>query len=54
MNDTVKYVLEESRMPKVWYNLQADLPQGAAPGAAPRHPASPSGRTIWRRSSRWS
>ena len=27
VNDTVKYVLEESRIPRVWYNLQADLPQ---------------------------
>jgi tryptophan synthase beta chain len=26
VNDTVKIVLEESRIPKVWYNLQADLP----------------------------
>ena len=31
MNDTVKYVLEESRIPKVWYNLQADLPQPLPP-----------------------
>jgi tryptophan synthase beta chain len=31
MNDTVKYFLEESRIPKAWYNLQADLPQPAPP-----------------------
>ena len=31
MNDTVKYVLEESRIPKVWYNLQADLPKPLPP-----------------------
>jgi len=31
MNDTIKYVLDESRMPKVWYNLQADLPQALPP-----------------------
>ena len=24
MNDTVKYLLDESRIPKHWYNLQAD------------------------------
>ncbi len=26
MNDTVKYVLSEERIPKFWYNLTADLP----------------------------
>tara|TARA_R110002110_G_scaffold137735_4_gene323100 strand:- start:4775 stop:6148 length:1374 start_codon:yes stop_codon:yes gene_type:complete len=31
MSDTVKYFLEESRMPKTWYNLQADLPEPLAP-----------------------
>lgn len=28
---TVKYVLDESRIPKAWYNIVADLPQGPAP-----------------------
>jgi len=31
VNDTVKYVLEEARIPKVWYNLQADLPKPMPP-----------------------
>ena len=31
MSDTVKYVLDESRMPRVWYNLQADLPKPLPP-----------------------
>ncbi|MGZ8154132.1 MAG: TrpB-like pyridoxal phosphate-dependent enzyme, partial [Burkholderiales bacterium] len=31
MNDTVKYVLEESRIPKTWYNVQADLPKPLPP-----------------------
>jgi len=26
MHETVKYVLDESRIPKAWYNIQADLP----------------------------
>jgi tryptophan synthase beta chain len=26
MTDSIKYLLEESRIPKVWYNLMADLP----------------------------
>jgi tryptophan synthase beta chain len=26
MTDSVKYLLDESRIPKAWYNLQADLP----------------------------
>jgi tryptophan synthase beta chain len=31
MPDTVKYVLDESRIPKHWYNLQADLPKPLPP-----------------------
>ena len=53
MNDTVKYVLDESRIPKHWYNLQADLPQAAAAGAASRARSSRSAPTISRRCSRW-
>ena len=26
MNETIKYVLDEDRIPKSWYNLAADLP----------------------------
>lgn len=37
MNDTVKYVLDESRIPKHWYNIVADLP---APPAAVLHPGT--------------
>jgi tryptophan synthase beta chain len=31
MSETVKYVLDESRIPKAWYNLVADLPRPPAP-----------------------
>jgi tryptophan synthase beta chain len=31
MSDTVKYVLDESRIPKSWYNLAADLPKPLPP-----------------------
>jgi tryptophan synthase beta chain len=31
MGDTVKYVLDESRIPKTWYNLAADLPKPLPP-----------------------
>ena len=31
MSDSVKYVLDESRIPKVWYNLVADLPKPPPP-----------------------
>jgi len=31
MNDTVKYLLDESRIPKAWYNLAADLPRPLPP-----------------------
>jgi tryptophan synthase beta chain len=33
--DTVKYQLDEDRMPRDWYNIQADLPQPAPPGLHP-------------------
>ncbi len=31
MTETVKYLLDESRMPKFWYNLVADLPKPPPP-----------------------
>jgi len=31
MSETVKYLLEESQIPKTWYNIQADLPKPAPP-----------------------
>ncbi len=31
MSDTVKYVLDETRIPKAWYNLVADLPRPPEP-----------------------
>jgi tryptophan synthase beta chain len=31
MSDTVKYVLDESRLPEAWYNLAADLPEPPPP-----------------------
>jgi tryptophan synthase beta chain len=27
MSETIKYLLDEGRMPKAWYNIQADLPK---------------------------
>ncbi|MDD1650118.1 MAG: TrpB-like pyridoxal phosphate-dependent enzyme [Methylococcaceae bacterium] len=37
MNDTVKFVLDEERLPKYWYNVVADLP---APPPPALHPAT--------------
>ncbi len=37
MDDTYKYVLDESRLPRAWYNLAADLPR---PLPAVLHPAT--------------
>jgi len=37
MSDTVKYVLDETRIPKCWYNLMADLP---TPPPAVLHPGT--------------
>ena len=31
MSDTIKYLLEESKMPKTWYNISADLPKPLSP-----------------------
>jgi tryptophan synthase beta chain len=31
MSDTVKYVLDESRLPEAWYNLASDLPEPLPP-----------------------
>ncbi len=31
MGDKIKYLLEESQIPKRWYNIQADLPKPAPP-----------------------
>ncbi|MFI4989268.1 MAG: TrpB-like pyridoxal-phosphate dependent enzyme, partial [Alphaproteobacteria bacterium] len=37
MSETVKYVLDETRIPKAWYNLVADLPRPPEP---PLHPGT--------------
>ena len=31
MTEQTKYVLEETRLPKSWYNIQADLPRALPP-----------------------
>jgi tryptophan synthase beta chain len=43
MPDVVKYVLEESRLPKAWYNFQVDLPRPLPPVLHPgtRQPMTP-------------
>ena len=37
MTDSVKYLLEESKAPKFWYNINADLP---SPPPPPLHPGT--------------
>lgn len=37
MSDSIKYILDESRIPKSWYNIMADFPQPMAP---PLNPAT--------------
>ncbi len=37
MSETIKYLLEETRLPKTWYNIQADLPK---PAPAVLHPGT--------------
>ena len=43
MSDTIKYQLDEARIPKVWYNIQADLPKPAPPVLHPgtKQPVGP-------------
>ena len=43
MTDTVKYLLDESRLPKNWYNIAADLPTPPAPVLHPgtKQPVGP-------------
>ena len=36
MDEQYKYCLEESRLPKVWYNINADLPYEPAPVLHPQ------------------
>jgi len=38
MSDQIKYLLDESRMPKAWYNIAADLPVPLLP--PPLHPGT--------------
>ena len=35
MSEPTKYLLDEGRMPKAWYNIQADLPQPLPPALHP-------------------
>ena len=37
MTDRIKYLLDESKLPKTWYNISADLPKPLAP---PLHPGT--------------
>jgi len=43
MSDTVKYLLDESRIPERWYNIQADMPNKPLPPLNPatREPIGP-------------
>ncbi len=43
MSDTVKYLLDENRLPKTWYNINADLPEPMAPVLHPgtQQPVTP-------------
>ena len=37
MSDSIKYLLEENKAPKFWYNINADLP---SPPPPPLHPGT--------------
>ncbi len=36
MNDTTKYILDESKLPKAWYNINADMPVSPEPVLHPQ------------------
>ena len=48
MSTQTKYLLQESQLPKFWYNIQADLPAPLPPVLHPA-PCSRLVRTTWRR-----
>ena len=37
MSDSIKYTLEENKLPKTWYNINSDLP---SPPPPPLHPGT--------------
>ncbi len=43
MSEEIKYVLDESRLPKFWYNIAADLPKPVPPVLHPgtKQPVTP-------------
>ena len=52
MTRRTKFILDEDRIPRAWYNIAADLPVPPPPSSTPA-PASRSARTTSRRSFRW-
>ena len=54
LTDRTRFILDEDRIPRAWYNIAADLPEPAAAAAPSRAPASRSARATSRRCSRWS
>jgi hypothetical protein len=52
MSDQVKYLLDETNIPKDWYNIIADLPQPPAPVCIPAR-CSRSAPPISSRCSHW-
>ena len=53
LSQRTQFVLDESRIPRAWYNIAADLPVPPTPAAPPGHAASRSARPTSRRCSRW-
>ena len=37
MTDSIKYILEENKLPKTWYNINADLPSPPPPPLTSRY-----------------
>jgi hypothetical protein len=52
MSTPTKFLLDESRMPRHWYNIMADLPVPRRRRCT-RARCSRWGPTTWRRCSRW-
>ena len=53
MSAPTKFLLDESKMPKHWYNINADLPVAGRAGAAPGHAAAGRARRSGAAVSRW-
>ena len=54
LTDRTRFILDEDRIPRAWYNIAADLPSPPPPPLHPGHRPADRARATSRRCSRWS